>query len=583
MLNSRYFVLLFSILFIVACSSSQKAAIDRKGKSPKAYPQLDESKAVAFGRTYIDATKEKLLGNYEKAAKLYQKALAIDPYSAAANYELGVTYNSLSQTDLAFKQFKTASELDPSNYWYKISYATFLQSQNKIDESIEAFKELVEQNPKKIELKYELSKLLLSKERKKEGIQYLNLIEDEIGISEEISFLKQRVYLSDNNVDKAAEEIQRLIDTYPNEIKYRGILADIYLSNGKKEKAFEVFEAMKAIDPENYLVRFSLAEYHRTEGNQEKYLENIEHAFSNPEMSIDDKVKYILTFYQVDSKNIAKKKEGIDLCKKIVQAHPTNAKSFALLADFLYFDNQKQKAKEAYYKTIELDSSRFPVWNQLLVILSETNDVKALINYGGRAVDLFPNQPTVYLLYGLGLARDNQHQKAVDFLELGKDLVIDNQALKSQMYSSIGDSYHELEKHEQSDKNYDKALSLDPNNVYVLNNYSYYLSLRKEKLELAKKMSLKSNTLAPNQASFQDTYAWILFQLGEYEEASEWIDKAIGPNEDRASAVLLEHKGDILFKQGNTEQAIEFWMKAKDKTGASEHIDKKIKDKQFYE
>ena len=167
-------------------------------------------------------------------------------------------------------------------------------------------------------------------------------------------------------------------------------------------------------------------------------------------------------------------------------------------------------------------------------------------------------------------------------MEIGKDLAIENQALKSQFFSSLGDLYHEINDYLSSDKSYDQALSLDPNNVYVLNNYSYYLSLRKEKLERAKEMSLKSNRIAPGQSSFQDTYAWILYQLGNYEEALEWINKAIASDQN-ASAVLLEHKGDILYQLNRPEEALEYWEKAKEKGGASDLIDKKIMEKKLYE
>ena len=567
----------FLLISIVACSTSKKVA-----STSIPVKVLTEKEKVAFGRTYLDATKEKVLGNYEAAVSKFKSALNINPYSAAANYELGLSYNSIGETDLAYLQFKMASELDPSNYWYKLSYATFLQSQGKAGESIEVFEQLVKENPAKIELKYELSKLLINNKRQKEGIEYLNQIEGEIGVSEEISFLKQRIYLSQNDVSAAALEVEKLIETYPNEIRYYGVLADIYLSNEKKAKALEVYRKMEEIAPNNYLVQFSLAEYYRGEDQHKEYITTLRKAFANPNMNIDDKVKYILTFYQVDGKNKKKKEEGISLCELIAETHPEDAKAFALLADFLYFDDQVEAAKKAYQQTISLDSSRFPVWNQLLVILSETSDSKALLDYGARATDLFPNQPTVYLLYGLGLAQENQHEKAIEFLTLGKDLVVDNQALKSQIYSSIGDSYHSLKKHTESDLNYEKALKLDPNNVYVLNNYSYYLSLRKEKLERAKTMSLKSNTLAPNQSSFQDTYAWILYQSGEYEEANRWIDKALEVDGGK-SATLLEHKGDILFKMGKEDQALTYWKKAQLRGGASTFIDKKVSEKKLYE
>lgn len=571
----------FLIFSLAACKSLDKGSTKSIELKKKTQVNLDQKDEVLFGRLYIDASKEKILGNYEKAAELFQRALKVNPNSAAAHYELGLIYGLNSEEEKAFQEFEQARKLEPENYWYKISYATFLQSEGRIEESIELFKELVEENPTQIELKYELSKLLFNIEKYDESIEYLNKIEKEMGVSEEISFLKQRIYLSQNDAKKAAKEIENLIESFPEELRYYGILADIYLSNDQEDKAQEVFQKMEAVDPDNYLVQFTLAEFYRKQGKKEKYIQSIEKAFANPEMNIDDKVKYFLNFYQIDGGNKAKKEEGLKLCEKIVEAHPENAKSHALHADFLYFNNQVEEAKKAYQKTISLDSSRFPVWNQLLVILSETNDLKGLLNYGERAANLFPNQPSIHFLYGLALSQSKDYEKAIQVLSYAKDLVIDNQNLKSQILSSIGDTYHEMGNHEASDQHYEEALKLDPGNVYVLNNYSYYLSLRKENLEKAKQMSEKSNQLAPNQASFQDTYAWILYQLGKYEEAKEWIDKAL--SQDESNGVLLEHKGDILYRLGEKEKALEFWKKAKAAGENNEALNKKIADKEIHE
>lgn len=576
MLKNLFYI--SSLLLFVGCSS-QKNTSSSEGKSVK---ELTQKQEVAFGRMYLDASKEKVLGNYEKAAKNYKEALTINPYSAAANYELGNTYNLMGNSELAFLQYEIASKQEPSNYWYLLSYASMLKKQGKLEESTKVFEQLIEDNPERIELKYEVAEQLMNSGKKKESIALLNDIEAEIGVNEDLAIWKKQAYLSMNDVDAAANEIQKLIDSNPSEIRYYGMLADIYNSNEQQDKALEVYKKMEELDADNYRVQFSLAEYYRREGKTELYLENIGNAFENPRMNIDDKVKYILTFYQVDSKDIAKKEEGISLVKKITKAHPENAKSFALLADFLYFNNQPEESKQAYFKTIALDSSRYAVWNQLLVILTETDDIKNLVNYGERSTELFPNQPTSYLLYGIGLAQDNQHLKAIDIWKAGADIVVDNQALKSQLYSSIGDSYHVLKDHTNSDAFYEKALTLDPNNVYVLNNYSYYLSLRKENLEKAKQMSAKSNNLAPNQSSFQDTYAWILFQLNEYEDAKIWIEKAISSS-TKPSSELLEHKGDILFKLGSVNEAVEFWVKAKNAGNAGKLIDKKISEKKYYE
>ncbi len=569
---------IFTMAFLWSCSGSKNAAQLPKERGH----DKSELRGILFGETYADAAKEKILGNYEASEKLFQKALDINPNSAPAHYELGNIYSIQEKPQLALEQYEMAVKSDKSNYWFHLSYTTALRDLGQSEKAIEEFTALIAKEPKRIELKYELAQLLLNNDKKEEGLEVINQIEEELGVTEEVSFLKQRVHLSNNDVDAAAAEIQKLIDTYPNEINYYGALADTYALNGRKEEALKVYEKMQQLDSTNYKLQFSMAEFYRQEGENEKHIDNLSKAFLNPEMDIDEKIKYVLTFYDVDSRNKEQKQDGIELCRKIALAHPENAKSFALLADFQYFDNQIEAAKQSYITTISLDSSRFPVWNQLIFIFADQGDTTELVGYSRRAIELFPNQPTVYLTYGIGLSQQGDNERAIEYLELGKDLVLDNPSMKSQFYSSLGDAYHEINDHVKSDKNYDQALSLDPKNIIVLNNYSYYLSLRDENLEKAKKMSAKSNNLAPNQASFQDTYAWILFQLKEYENAKIWIDKAIDNSSD-PSAELLEHKGDILFHLGELEEAVEFWKRAKKAGSTSKTIDKKITDKTYYE
>lgn len=572
---------IFSIFFLAllwSCSGSKNA-----NQLPKeGFANKNERNAVKFGETYIDAAKEKVLGNFEAAEEKYKKALEIYPDHAAANYELGNIYILLEKNQLALDQFETAAKIDSENYWYQLALAAQLRDLGKSNEAISSFKKLIELKPNQLELKYELAQLLLNNGKKSEGIEVMNEIEEELGVTEEVSFLKKKVYLSENNVDAAANEVQKLIDSNPNEIAYYGVLAEIYSNNGKKAEAIKVYERMHQLDSTNYRLQYAMAEFYRQDGKDVLFNKFIGKAFANPEMPIDDKVKYVLSFYQVDSRNKEEKLKAIALCKRITKAHPDDAKSYALLADFQYFDNQVDAAKSSYIKTIELDSSRFPVWNQLIFIFADQADTASLVDYSKRAIDLFPNQPTVYLTYGIGLSQQENYEEAIEYLKLGNDLALDNQSLKSQFLSSLGDAYHGMKDDKNSDLFYDKALVIDPNNIIVLNNYAYYLSVRNQDLEKARKMSAKSNNLAPNQASFQDTYAWILFQLEEYETAKTWINKAID-NSPKPSAELLEHKGDILFKLKDKEQAVEFWNKAKKKGNASKLIDKKIKDQQFYE
>lgn len=270
------------------------------------------------------------------------------------------------------------------------------------------------------------------------------------------------------------------------------------------------------------------------------------------------------------------------LCEILCAVHENDAKAFSIYGDFLYRDRKLMEARDAFRKAIALDKTRFPLWNQLILIESELSDYAAMAEESEEALEYFPNQASLYLLNGAANLQLKHHELAVEVLMNGLNYVIDNRLLLAQFYAHLGDAHYALKNHELSDEFYDKNLALDPGNSYVLNNYSYYLSLRKGKLEQAKKMSKKANDLVPNNNSYQDTYAWILYQLGEYPEARVWIEKAIA-NGGANSGVIIEHYGDILFQLGEVENALTQWRKAFDLGGASELIDKKIEDKKLYE
>jgi len=167
-------------------------------------------------------------------------------------------------------------------------------------------------------------------------------------------------------------------------------------------------------------------------------------------------------------------------------------------------------------------------------------------------------------------------------LEMGLEFIIENPPLLVQFYSTMGDIYHTTKQHSKSDSLYELALFYEPDNVQVLNNYSYYLSLRNENLDKATQMSKKSNELSPDNASFQDTYAWILYQKKEYKLAKTWLIKAYESG-GNLSPVITEHLGDVYFKLGDYSSALLYWKKAKNIGEGSKYLEQKIAEKTLYE
>jgi Tfp pilus assembly protein PilF len=171
---------------------------------------------------------------------------------------------------------------------------------------------------------------------------------------------------------------------------------------------------------------------------------------------------------------------------------------------------------------------------------------------------------------------------AVVSYQMALNLLVNNKELEAQIYAGLGDAYHSLNNHTKSDASYEQALKLKPEDPYVLNNYAYYLSLRNEKLEKALEMSKKSNELQKNNASFLDTYAWIFYKLGNYEDAYLWMLEA-KKHSATITATIADHLGDILYKLGKKEEALAEWERAKSLGDNRELLNKKIKEKKLYE
>lgn len=571
-------------IFIVALSALMAGCKSTK-QAPKEQAKvsvLTEKERISFEEHFIDANKEKMLGNIDAAQKGFMKSIAIDPSQAAPYYELAQINADLGNMTKGYEFASKAVEINPDNYWYSYFKAKIAIELQKIDEAIKIYERLAKQKPGDIEMRYELAGMYLFKGNVKAGFAELDRIEEEMGVSDQISMLKHQIYLKTGEVDKAAAEVRKLILENPGSMEYYKTLADTYMVNGKEKEALAVYEEMEQLAPNDAKMNFALANFYRQKGEEEKAKKYIYRAFENPEAELDQKIKVLLDYFDASGNNKVAEQEAFELCERLVIAHPNEAKAHAMYADFLYRDKQLNAAARQYRRTLELDSSRYAIWNQLIVVESELEEYETLIKTSDRALELFPNQPFPYFFAGIASMQLKKNNQAIAYLEVGQDFVLDNKALKAQFLASLGDAFHADGQKVKAYEAYDKSLKIEPSNVYVLNNYSYYLSLDKENLDKAAEMASLANKIAPNESSFEDTYGWVLFQQGKYEEAKKWIEKAYN-NGGSTSGVIVEHLGDVASKLGNREGAISYWKKAKELGVESKMIDKKINEGIYYE
>jgi tetratricopeptide (TPR) repeat protein len=265
----------------------------------------------------------------------------------------------------------------------------------------------------------------------------------------------------------------------------------------------------------------------------------------------------------------------------LLKLHPMLSDAHNINGDFLYRDKKIKEARDEYAYAVKLDKGKFSSWTQLMYLESELSTFDSLEIHSAEAIELFPNQSTPYYFNGVANIQLKKYDKAIQSLSDGIEFVNNNNPLLLQFYSNLGEAYNYIKNYEKSDKAFDNALKVDPDNTYILNNYAYYLSLRKITLEKAEKYSRRSNELAPNNRSYIDTYGWILYQLGKYKDAEDWLSRAAKMG--AKNAVILEHYGDVLYRLDKKDDALMYWKEAKSIGKASEWLDKKIIDKKLYE
>lgn len=555
------------IFLLGACSSSKNLESSQT--------KLTEDQQLELKAEFLRANKEKILGNNEAALRLFRRCLFLDPNHAASLYEAGRLEYYIGHSIVAINHLEQAVEIDPQNKWYKLELADMYANSGQFKKAANVYQKLSEQYPYNLEWKHQMALMHMASGQLKDAMEVYDQIEEMFVVSEEVSIQKQKIYLEQNDTKAAIAEMEKLISTFPGESKYLAILAELHKKNGDEKMAIETFKRLEKQNPNNPYVQLSLSEYYSDLQDSKQSYDYLKKAFLNPELDIDTKIRYLLKYYALSGADPSLQGQAQELNQIVIETHPDDPKSYAMMGDFLYREKKLEEARVSYEKALELDQNRYAIWNQLILIDSELEDFPKVIEDSRKAIDLFPNQPLFYYFKSIGHVQLKEYPDAIENLNTGLPMAILNKDMAIQFHSSLGDCYHFVKNYEMSDQNYDVALELDGDNFYVLNNYSYFLSLRKEKLDQAFKMAKKCVSADPNSATYLDTFAWVLYQQGKYDQAAENLEKALQSGGE-FSGEILEHYGDTQFRLGNLEKAKEYWVKAKDKGQSSEELDKKI-------
>ncbi|NDV79278.1 lipopolysaccharide assembly protein LapB [Dysgonomonas sp. 511] len=583
----KKFYLYTFITFLFLCFSLSLVAQQSKKGTTGFSQKLPLDQQRKFDYYFYEAMNAKALGKYDALYDYLTYCTQIDSTNANVLYELGSYYNSTDNKNKAIDLYRKAIGYDADNYYYNIAYAMLCLEFKQYSDAIGQLEKLIKENPDNADLYVYLSESYRVDGNIPKAISTLDKLETIVGLNEKISLQKYQLYTYTKQEKKAFAEIQKYIDKYPNEIRYQILLGDLYLQAGKKPEAFMVYSKAKSIDPEDPYLISSIAEYYEQTGNKAAAENELQTVLISPKMDVDTKLAILAQYIGTLQQNKSSTDAANALFDTLMIQHPQEPKLNLMYGNLLMMQAKKDEARFQYRLFAEANPTNPTGWEQMLAT-AFPDSVDLTISICEEALTYIADQPQFYFYLGISKYMKDEHRKALDVLQEGVQYVDENnKSLLSDFYGQIGDLYYHIGQMDSAFAVYDKSLSFNPNNLGILNNYSYFLSLQKKNLDKAEKMSSITVKAEPSNPTYLDTYGWILFQQGAYVISKIYIENAIKyseANKEELSAEVLEHYGDVLYKTEEPEKALEYWTKAKEKGDSdSKTLDKKIEEKTYIE
>ena len=533
---------------------------------------------ISLAQTRLDyfmaeAAKSRMQGQWSKAMELYSHCLQIDSCSAEALYQLGRISFYLRQDSAGLEYLHKAVDLDPDNTYYIEPLAAILLRQGCEDDALPLLEHISKLQSNRSDVLSHLASIYSKTGRLEDAISTLDRLEMLEGKMSQLSNEKFSLYMEMGDSVKAFAELQSLCDEYPADLSYKIDMAYCYQQLGDYEKALQMYDEVRAIDPANVPLQMAMLDYYLSQGMDSLYDATRDSILYAPETETAKRVVLIQQMVQRMSPDSADTEQIIKRFERVLQLDSTNVELLTMYAAFLDYRQKPQEMIQSVMSRVllvEPDNEMATQW--LLQYYASRKDYFSLEEICRRGVNYHPKDLVYPYFLGMIMLERNNNAEALEVLDRGIRLRSEDTrlALVSDAFTVKGDVFYKMGKHADAFLQYDSALVYNKDNVLCLNNYAYYLSLRNEYLDKAEEMSYRTIKAEPDNRTYLDTYAWILFMQAKYEQAQEYMDKVVPRDSSEqflmtdlyTSTAILEHAGDIAWMNGDAERATYLWQLA---------------------
>ncbi len=544
----------------------------------------DNDSLQSYNYFFLEGVRQQEMGNLTAAFDLLRHARDLNPNAPEVYYLLAPYYVDLKDDTRSRAYYERAATLDPENSSYIEKLGQLYVSQKDYPNAINAYEKLYALNKARVDVLQILYQLYGSQNEFQQMINVLNRIEVLEGGSEQISLSKMQIYEQMGEKRKEYDELKSLVDSHPLDLNYKVMFGNWLLQNGKKKEAVKLYRNVLKEEPTNALAKLSLLDYYRTIGDQATVDVITQELLQSPKTEKETKIALLRQVISSNQQaNVSDSAEVMKLFSQALSVPQADADILMMKAAYMSLKKMpKAEINRVYEQAIDVEPDNSRARIALIQNIWDTGDYDKVIAICRPAQEYNPEEMVFYYFQGMAQYQKHENDAALQTFRKGVSQIKadSNPDVVSDFYALMGEILHEKGRLAESFQAYDSCLQWKPDNIAAMNNYAYYLSEANKDLPKAEQLSYKTIKAEPNNSTYLDTYAWILFQQKRYEEAKIYIDQAIR-SDSTLTGVVKEHAGDIYAMTGDIDKALEFWQQSLKGGNQSAVLKKKIQLKKY--
>ena len=534
---------------------------------------------------FQEAARLQALGRYGDAFELFEHARKINPRAAEVYFYQSMYYQQMKQDSLAQDCLARAITLAPSNLTFRERMAQYYVANQQYDKAIEAYEGIFAQNHDNTDALYMLLRLYQQQKEYPQMLKTLNRLETEEGENEKFTLEKMHIYELMNDSKSAYKELKSLTEAHPLDMIYKTMLGNWLMEHQRRKEAYKLFIHVLEEEPDNSYAQMSLYDYYKATQQEDQAHQMLDKILLSPKTDLETKVMMFRSFIQDNETHGGDSTQVVALFDKVLDVPQPSADVAEMRAAYMSLKKMPDSIiGKAYEKVLAIAPDNVNARLQLVQLLWNQKDYTSVIAQSKAAHAYNPEEMVFYYFGGMAHYQKNDEDAALHEFRQGVAQVRADASpdLVSDLYAVMGDILYKKKDKLAAYAAYDSCLQWKDDNVMALNNYAYYMSEEGTDLHKAESMSYKTVKAEPNNGTYLDTYAWILFKEERYADAKTYIDAALKNSDSTENnSTILEHAGDIYAMNGMIDDAMKYWKQALDGDGQNAVLKWKINNRQY--